>query len=174
MVTTMRSITMSESDVTRFWSKVDQSGGPDACWPWTGGRLPDEFKQYGLFWLDGQMTRAHRVACHLGNGPLGESNALHSCDNPPCCNPRHLFKGTTLDNAQDCVAKGRKAVQPGSSNGNAKIDEETARNVYVACAAGMTQREAAKKFSISQGRVSKIVLRKAWAHATTAEALNKW
>lgn len=92
-----------------FWAQVDVRE-PDECWPWTGlaqtngyGRVPMELHGVGAFAL------SHRVAYVLGTGhPLGELNALHSCDNPPCCNYRmHLRAGTKADNTRDAIERGR-------------------------------------------------------------------
>jgi len=92
----------------RFWSKVDRSGGPDACWPWTAARFGPE--SYGAFWKAGKGTNegAHRRAWEAANGPIPDDLCvLHRCDNRPCCNPAHLFLGTYLDNVRDMIAKGR-------------------------------------------------------------------
>lgn len=90
----------------RFWAKVDKSGGPDACWPWTGCR---NRQGYGATTLGGKRTGAHRVALALVTGPIPEGRfACHKCDNPPCCNPAHLYAGTPLDNARDSSRRGRR------------------------------------------------------------------
>ena len=76
--------------VDRFWTKVDKSGGPDACWPWlaaidTGG--------YGRVTGDGngKWRAAHRVAWELTNGPIPEGLVIdHLCRNRACQNPKHL------------------------------------------------------------------------------------
>lgn len=93
----------------RFWEKVDRSGGPDACWPFTGGRNKDG---YGKFAVERKVqVRAHRFAWELVNGPMPPGlNGCHRCDNPPCCNPAHIFPGTNAENLADMVAKGRSAV----------------------------------------------------------------
>lgn len=89
----------------RFWAKVDRSGGPEACWPWTGARA---WNGYGQFGDGGQIHIASRVAWELSCGPIAEGlHVLHRCDNPPCVNPAHLFLGTHSDNMRDMVAKGR-------------------------------------------------------------------
>lgn len=89
----------------RFWSKVDRSGGPDACWPWTGGLGPGG---YGTIKIDGRMIPAHRVAFALEHGAVEtDTYVLHHCDNPPCCNPACLFPGTQADNMEDCAQKDR-------------------------------------------------------------------
>lgn len=95
-----------------FWERVDQSGGPEACWPWTGRRQSkraDGAGGYGCFIRGGKTVYSHRWALELTLGrPLGPRMlACHTCDNPPCCNPAHLFEGTFTDNFRDAVAKGR-------------------------------------------------------------------
>lgn len=97
--------------IERFWSKVDRSGGPDACWPWTGGH--DE-RGYGIFYPTGERkTRAHRwLLGHLRGKPLidkprGIEDGCHRCDNPPCCNPAHLYVGTRKRNIADAVERSR-------------------------------------------------------------------
>jgi hypothetical protein len=93
----------------RFWSRVDTSGGVFACWPWTGPRQTGG--RYGIAAkVDyGHVIYAHRRALELALGRelLPGMVAMHSCDNPPCCNPLHLSEGTKADNAADMVAKGR-------------------------------------------------------------------
>lgn len=90
---------------SRFWSRVDSSGGPDACWPWQG-ELNDN--GYGRLRFGGKMEVAHRVAYELTHGAIPAVRFVcHSCDNPPCCNPAHLWVGTAIDNLRDCVADER-------------------------------------------------------------------
>jgi hypothetical protein len=71
----------------------------DACWPWPGTR---NTAGYGVVsWL-GWPFMAHRIAFELANGPLEDGEIIcHRCDNPPCCNPLHLYAGTHKDNARD-------------------------------------------------------------------------
>lgn len=90
----------------RFWRYV-QPGPPDACWEWKGST---QEPGYGTLGLGGGSRRgfAHRVSWEIHRGPLkpGE-HVLHTCDNPPCVNPDHLFLGDQAANMRDAWAKGR-------------------------------------------------------------------
>ncbi len=91
----------------RLWEKVDRSGD---CWIWKGAISN---KGYGSFRFNNKTELAHRVAWILVNGPIPDgvgdhgTCVLHSCDNPRCVNPAHLFLGTQVDNINDMVRKGR-------------------------------------------------------------------
>ena len=88
-----------------FWNRVDLTAGGVACWPWRGRRLRSG---YGRLVLRGRQIAAHRIAYELSNGPVPTGLLVcHSCDNPPCCNPLHLWIGTHQDNMDDMMAKGR-------------------------------------------------------------------
>ena len=90
----------------RMFPKIDRSGGPDACWPWNGFRGA---RGYGHVWCENTMKLAHRVSWTLANGPIPDGlSVLHRCDNPPCCNPSHLFLGTQADNIADRDRKGHQ------------------------------------------------------------------
>src|SRR5258708_5281579 len=93
----------------RFWSRVTVAGSDD-CWPWD----KEGAQGYGDFYYDGALGKAHRYSLSLKNGPIPHGKCiLHSCDNPPCVNPLHLFCGTKKDNFDDMVAKGRRIVAKG-------------------------------------------------------------
>jgi hypothetical protein len=83
---------------------VDQSTDPDACWPWIGSTT----NGYGRFHNRNKPFLAHRVAYEMVYGPIPPGMFVcHHCDNPPCCNPAHLFLGTGADNMRDASRKGR-------------------------------------------------------------------
>ncbi|WP_176491733.1 HNH endonuclease [Curtobacterium sp. 'Ferrero'] len=79
-------------------------GGPDDCWEWQGARNADG---YGVTKTElGNL--AHRVSYQVWVGPIPDGYfACHTCDNPPCINPRHLFTGSPADNVHDMIRKGR-------------------------------------------------------------------
>jgi len=78
----------------------------DGCWLWEGSKTK---KGYGQIGYRNRVRRAHRMAYELkhGEGSAEGAQVLHTCDNPPCVNPAHLFVGTPQDNTDDMVAKGR-------------------------------------------------------------------
>lgn len=77
------------------------------CWEFQGFRHPTKLP-YGETSYRGKSWRAHRLAYFLTNGSIPEGMVVcHSCDNPPCCNPEHLFIGTSSENKRDSVRKRR-------------------------------------------------------------------
>jgi hypothetical protein len=94
-----------------FWDRVDTTGGIFACWPWVGCL---DSHGYGKVRHERRQMSASRKAWILTNGPVPAGLFVcHTCDNPPCCNPLHLFLGTAADNNADMMAKGRQI--PGRS-----------------------------------------------------------
>ena len=167
---------MNELDASRFWSKVDRSGGDDACWMWIASTRG---WGYGQFWLDGREVVAHRVAYESVFGPIPHGmHLLHHCDNPPCVNHRHLFIGTSADNMADRDAKGRTArgerhgsrTHPerfmGEGSPGAKLTEEQVREIRCRRADGESQRAVARAFCVAPSTINAIARRKSWAHVS--------
>lgn len=159
----------------RFWSKVDKSGGLDACWEWQGWRRSDG---YGECKKNGKRhIRAHRVAWEFINGPIPDGlNVLHKCDNPPCCNPAHLFLGTHFDNMADMTQKGRRAcgdqngarlyperMPRGERNGTAKLTRQQVLDIRANYHSGQaTGEQLAERHGVSKSLISGIVNHKRW------------
>lgn len=104
-----------------MWEKVDKNG-PNGCWVYSGASDRRGYGRPGT-WKAGSRKRiyAHRRSYELLVGPIPAGMlVLHRCDNPPCCNPAHLFLGTDLDNHLDKVAKGRANWQQYAKEGEKK------------------------------------------------------
>jgi hypothetical protein len=138
---------------TPFWDRVDKSGGPDACWPWMAGRTP---QGYGSLQFDGKRIYAHRYAYECKNGPLSQGAfVLHSCDNPPCCNPRHLREGGPKENIKDAIERDR--IAHSERHGQTKFSDDTIRAMLAAWRAGEGTRYAvAKRFNMSPANFRRI------------------
>lgn len=94
-----------------FEALRDTSGGPDSCWPISPscqGR-----SGYGYFSYKGAGHWAHRLAVTFDGRTVPDGLfVLHLCDNPPCCNPRHLMVGTLAENNKQMHERGRAARRP--------------------------------------------------------------
>jgi hypothetical protein len=140
-----------------FWGRMEIVGD---CWEWVGARHEHG---YGQFRSRGRTFRAHRTARELTTRePVPpEMDVLHTCDNPPCCNPSHLYVGTPVDNARDMIARGRDTR--GAKNARAKLTDAKVIEIRAAVRL-INQRAIARQFGISQANVSRIINRKGWAH----------
>ena len=140
---------MFQRDIQRFLSKVAISLQTDICWEWQACRHPDG---HGKFSLRKRTAYAHRVAWQIFKGPIPMGlQVLHDCDNPPCCNPAHLFLGTVQDNRADAVAKGRHVC--GEKVGNSKL---IAEQVLAIRADSRAQRAIAKDYGVSRSLIGQI------------------
>lgn len=146
-----------------FASMIDRSGGEDACWPWKGYTLPNG---YGQTRHAGKKVLTHRLVFFLEHGRWPEPCCLHRCDNPPCCNPMHLFEGTQTDNMNDMTIKGRRAKVRGMigvGNPAAKLSENDVRDIranHALCR--VTQTELARRFGVSIVMIGNIVHGRSW------------
>lgn len=158
--------TIPAKTIERFWSKVDQSGGPDACWPWTAGL---DSHGYGSFRSPGSSNRgAHRFAFALTAGGIPSGMFVcHTCDNRRCCNPAHLWVGTNADNTRDRDIKGRRKGPAGTENGNAKLSDDDIADIRTAYNLGESQRKLAARFGVCRGTIWRIVTGQMWRHLPT-------
>lgn len=159
--------------IQKFTSLI-RKGSPEECWVWTGTKSGIG---YGRFGFKKQAFAAHRLAFFLEYGiDPGDLLVCHKCDNPPCCNPNHLFLGTHLDNVRDCISKKRhcfgerksKAMKArefsGPHNPNCVLSEQEVHMIREHFNNGMTQTALAPIFGVSQAHISKIVRRVWWKH----------
>ena len=106
--------------------------------------------------------KAHRVAFKLANGRLPRGLGCHTCDNPPCCNPAHIYDGTPLSNMRDKIEKWRH--RHGAAHPRAKLTDQMVADIRHARAAGETIVSLGRRFGVSHTTVSRVALGKNWAH----------
>lgn len=144
-----------------FWSRIVKQ--PNGCWEWTGFRL--KFG-HGYLTYKRKQVLAHRLAYTLTFGGIPDGlHVCHKCDNPPCCNPSHLFIGTQLDNIADRDAKGRCAHQKGEKNGRSKLTDALVIDIRKKLSDG-TETKAAigREYGVSEVLIGLIARRKVWLH----------
>jgi len=146
--------------IDRFNGKWLMSNG---CWMWIDAIRPDG---YGEIHVDRRTVLAHRVSYELHNGEIKDGMCVcHSCDNPACVNPAHLFIGTHNDNMQDMIKKGRNNQAKGESAGHAKLTEANVIQIR-ACKheLGTTNKELARLYDVSEECIRQIHRRETWTH----------
>ncbi len=145
----------------RFWSYV-KKGEPNECWPWKPTcRVRDG---YGMFWFEKRNHQAHRLAYLFAKGEFDRSkDILHTCDNPPCCNPNHLFVGTDRDNQQDCLRKNRRVIAHGEMLPQSKLSPAQVKEIRETAKNGRrVNGQLARKFGVSKASIWAIVHRHNW------------
>jgi hypothetical protein len=147
----------------RFWEKVDKTPGlgPNgSCWVWTGGLVRHG---YGGFSVEGKIQRAHRLAAEWSGWELEDYFVCHTCDNPPCVNPDHLFLGTALQNTQDMLRKGRKEFLKGEKHPGAKLTNNKVLDIRKLHSEGGSRYiDLAVKFKVSIATIERIVNNHLW------------
>lgn len=156
---------MSKSKAAIFdWSRVDTSGGPNACWPWAGSL---NRWGYGACQFMGRTSNASRAAFISKNGPVEAGLVVcHRCDYPACCNPSHLYQATQAENLADCRNKGRMVYRTGADHHRpcAKLTEETVREARRLYHEGVSQTEIGRRFGMHSSSISRVVRREVWSH----------
>lgn len=146
-----------------FVARIDSSRGPNACWPWTGSLQTTRFGRregYGVFTIAGKVRYAHRQAlAHALGRPLAPGmEALHSCDNPPCCNPAHLREGTHAENVADMWARGRGVR-------SSRLTPDQVIEIRDRLAAGDRHSDIGQAFGVARTTVSSIAQGRNWGTA---------
>jgi hypothetical protein len=168
----------------RFWRKVRKGEG---CWEWTGAR---NSKGYGNVRIARRYRGAHRVSYELTRGPIPAGLLVcHSCDNPVCVRPDHLFLGTVKNNSDDMVRKGRQAkgekigahlrglrngkyTKPertprGERNGQAVLTAERVAEIrHRYAAGGVTQLQLAAEYGVNDRCISAVINHQTWKHVS--------
>ena len=144
-------VKLTDRQKQNFQKKVDIPlfGG---CHEWKGARSSEG---YGSFRINEQAVGAHRVAFLLEYGYLPE-NALHTCDNPSCVNPEHLYDGTRVENGIDRAQRGS----------DYKLTPDNIREIRYLRALDFTYKSIAKRFGVSISTIYQIITGKIWSHVT--------
>lgn len=150
-------------DISRFWNKVTVTADPDKCWEWTAS-LRKGYGQIRMRRSSRTVDYAHRVSYIIAYGEIAdEVKVCHSCDNPKCCNPHHLFLGTHTDNSNDKVSKGRQAT--GENHGMHKLTNEQVLSARERFAAGeVTKTELARQMQVTCTTVIRLLRRESWKY----------
>lgn len=147
----------------KFWDLVDIKS-EDECWVFKG---IIHLQGYGMICLFGQKksTKAHRWAYILSKGevPIGLA-VLHSCDNRPCCNPKHLSAGTQKENMRQMIERNRGVCPRGDKHPGSKITEEIARSILKEYNGTQTYAYFAGKYNISHSLSSRLIKGETWKH----------
>lgn len=147
-----------------FWNAVELPDfiGTDECWIWQRGKDRDG---YGHIRWPIKTTQCHRIAYELTIGKIPEGmQVCHSCDNPACVNPSHLWLGSHAQNMKDMQQKGRRIGKTrGEENGRSIISTEQAielRSLHNK----LSRNELSLRYKISLGAVDHILYNGTWKH----------
>lgn len=134
------------------------------CWLWDGPVYQEG--GYARFNLDGVQHKGHRFIFELLNGPLPgpEIKVRHACDVTCCVNPEHLSSGTTYDNVQDMILRGRRVQVCGDRHGMAKLSGVDIPLIRERAARGDTYTAIARDYGVSGPVISCAVNRRTWKH----------
>lgn len=155
--------------ILRFKSYLPTQREPNQCWAWRGNRDKDG---YGVLSVKGRYQKASRLSHTIFKGPIPPYMLVcHTCDNPICVNPAHLFLGTSKDNVHDMVKKGRnyklpkatsETVAKGAQHYRTKLTEAQALEIRKRSAAGQTVLRIASEMKLRYSQVYPVVVGRTW------------
>ena len=124
--------------------------------------------RYGFFGVKGKNVLTHRFAYEAthGEGSAKGKVVRHTCDNPPCCNPKHLILGTHKDNMHDKIKRGRARNLKGDECSWKKLNAEQVIQIRALLRQKIYHKEIAKKFNVDTITVTDINIGRTWKHLT--------
>lgn len=135
------------------------------CWNWTRGK---DWDGYGTFWFQNRQWRAPKFCfIFVKKEALAPRNLVcHTCDNPSCINPAHLFQATAKENAIDCSVKGRKRPRRGSQVSASKLTEALVERARALRKTGLTIRAIHEVLGkpLSYSNLAHAIAGNTWAH----------
>lgn len=167
----------SDAYASRIQEKMDRllikSDDPNDCWGWAGSLTTQGYARVSMF--KGVEARGNRVAFVLSSGRLPVMPVVaHSCDNPTCCNPRHLREATQSENLQECVRRGRHVPHRAKSNRHARrlTEEQVAfiRAHYRRSSRDWGQAAMGRRFGVTQTAIYFLVNGRTYREAVTPRA----
>lgn len=152
---------------SRLWPRLRLIGD---CLEWQGSTNEHG---YGSIRVNKKLIKAHRFAYELAYGPIPDGmDVLHHCDNPPCCRPDHLFRGTAADNGRDMVAKGRhgswrhpEQMVRGERHHQAKLTAQQVTEIRRCAQAPRSISGLAREYGMSRAAIRNIRDGKTWREA---------
>ena len=141
-----------------FLNRIEKT---KSCWLFTGTVLKNGYGQVNCY---GKRWRAHRLSYVYHRGPIPNGLlVLHKCDVKNCVKPSHLFLGTSKDNTQDAVAKGRLTGPVGVRNHHAKLDNAKVKAIRKSNA---SRQALADRYGVSVSTISDAKRGILWRHVS--------
>ena len=158
----MESHEVKQRVLDRFWERVKKT---DGCWLWVGYL---NIRGKGVVYLNGKSIYASRFSYLIHKGEFPKKlYVCHTCDNPKCVRPDHLFLGTQVDNMLDMKLKGRANKPKGTLNGRAKLDERSVRFIrrnYRKRHPRFGLKPLANRYGVCTLTIREVVDRHKWKH----------
>ena len=158
---------VSEKTIERFWDKVDKRD-PEECWKWTGevgtrgyGRLRKEGATKSR-WTASRLS----LLIHQPREVTKKDFACHTCDNPICVNPTHLYWGNNSTNQKDIVERGNRKMPEsvGEKNGFSKLTEGDVIQIKKLIEQGVPNTHIGREFGVTHSNISSIKRGLSWTH----------
>lgn len=153
---------LTDSDIARFWDKVEIQG-PNDCWEW----IASTRNGYGRFSLNCIGYGAHRVSYAIANKDPKNLCVCHTCDNRICVNPSHLWLGTIQEDMDDKVKKGRQAK--GEDHGQAHLTEKDVKEILDS---DEIQSKLAKEYGVTMATISRLKRGISWRYIEDGQSVN--